>query len=230
MCFKLQKIKIMLQASTLTFLSQLNKNNNKPWFDANRKKYEDAKADFLQLVEKTLQITSTFDDTLIGLEPKKCVFRINRDVRFSKDKSPYKTNMGGSFNKGGKKIQNAGYYLHIENGKSFLGGGLYMPMPPELNKIRQEIDYNFTDWKKIVEDKKFKNVFTSGVNGVDYLVRPPKGYDETNPAINYLKMKSFIASVPLTNTELTDKKILKTIETTFKQLKPMLDFLNAAME
>ena len=220
----------MLQSSTLTFLAQLTKNNNKPWFDANRKKYEEAKADFLQLVDKTLEIITAFDETLIGLEPKKCVFRINRDVRFSKDKSPYKTNMGASFNKGGKKIQNAGYYLHIENGKSFLGGGLYMPMPPELNKIRQEIDYNFTDFKKIVDNKVFTKTFANGVDGVDYLVRPPKGYDETNPAIKYLKMKSFIASVPLTNTELSDKKILKTIETTFKQLKPMLSFLNAAIE
>jgi uncharacterized protein (TIGR02453 family) len=220
----------MLQPSTLNFLAQLNKNNNKPWFDANRKKYEDAKADFLQLVNKIIQITTAFDDTLIGLEPKKCVFRINRDVRFSKDKSPYKTNMGASFNKGGKKIQNAGYYFHVEPGKSFLGGGLYMPMAPELNKIRQEIDYNFTDWKKIVKDKKFKKIFTTGVDGIDYLVRPPKGYDETTPAIYYLKMKSFIATVPLTNAELTDKKVYKTIETTFKQLKPMLNFLNAAIE
>ena len=105
-----------------------------------------------------------------------------------------------------------------------------MPMPPDLNKIRQEIDYNFTEFKKIVDSKSFKKVFTNGVEGIDYLVRPPKGYDETNPAITYLKMKSFIASVPLTNAALTDKKILKTIESTFKQLKPMLDFLNAAIE
>jgi uncharacterized protein (TIGR02453 family) len=230
MFFKLQKIKTMLQSSTINFLAQLTKNNNKLWFDANRKKYEEAKADFLQLVDKTIQSVTTFDNSIIGLEPKKCVFRINRDVRFSKDKSPYKNNMGASFNKGGKKVQNAGYYLHVEAGKSFLGGGLYMPMPPDLNKIRQEIDYNFTEFKKIVDSESFKKVFTNGVEGIDYLVRPPKGYDETNPAITYLKMKSFIASVPLTNAALTDKKILKTIESTFKQLKPMLDFLNAAIE
>ncbi len=220
----------MLQQSTISFLSQLHKNNNKPWFDANRKKYEEAKADFLQFVEKIIQIITAFDEVLIGLQPKKCVYRINRDVRFSKDKSPYKNNMGATFNKGGKKIQNAGYYLHVEAGKSFLAGGLYMPMPPELSKIRQEIDYNFTDFKKITENKSFKKIFTKGVDGVDYLVRPPKGYDATNPAIDYLKMKSFIASLPLTNAELTDKKIYKTIETTFKQLKPMIDFLNAAIE
>ena len=88
----------MLQPSTINFLAQLTKNNNKLWFDANRKKYEEAKADFLQLVDKTIQLVTTFDNSLIGLEPKKCVFRINRDVRFSKDKSPYKNNMGASFN------------------------------------------------------------------------------------------------------------------------------------
>lgn len=220
----------MLQSSTINFLAQLAKNNNKPWFDANRKKYEEAKADFLQLVDKTILLITSFDNTLVGLEPKKCVYRINRDVRFSKDKSTYKNNMGATINRGGKKIQNAGYYLHIENNKSFLAGGFYMPMPPELNKIRQEIDYNFTDFKKIVDNKSFKKIFTNGVEGIDFLVRPPKGYEETNPAIHYLKMKSFIASVPLTNEALTDKKVLKTIESTFKQLKPMLDFLNAAME
>ncbi|MBP6430166.1 MAG: DUF2461 domain-containing protein [Ferruginibacter sp.] len=220
----------MLQQSTLTFLSQLNKNNNKPWFDANRKKYEAAKTDFLQLVEKTIQVIGTFDNSIITLEPKKCIFRINRDVRFSKDKSPYKNNMGASFNKGGKKIQNAGYYLHVEPGKSFIAGGIYMPMPPELNKIRQEIDYNFIDWKTIVENKPFKKIFTNGIEGIETLQRPPKGYDENNPAITYLKMKSYIASVELKNTELTDKKMLKTIETVCKQLKPMLDFLNTAIE
>jgi uncharacterized protein (TIGR02453 family) len=220
----------MLQQSSLTFLSQLHKNNNKPWFEANRKKYEYAKADFLQLVEKSIQIIGTFDNTIAPLEPKKCIFRINRDVRFSKDKSPYKNNMGASFNKGGKKIQNAGYYLHVELGKSFIAGGIYMPMPPELSKVRQEIDYNFNDWKAIVQNKSYKKIFTNGVEGIEYLQRPPKGYDENNPAIEYLKMKSYIASVELKNNELTDKKILKTIETVCKQLKPMLDFLNAAIE
>jgi uncharacterized protein (TIGR02453 family) len=226
----LQKIKTMLQPSTFTFLSQLHKNNNKTWFETNRKKYEEAKGDFLQLVEESIQVIASFDNSIALLEPKKCIFRINRDVRFSKDKSPYKTNMGASFNKGGKKIQNAGYYLHVEPGKSFLGGGLYMPMPPELSKIRQEIDYNFSDWKAIVQSKAFKNIFTKGVEGIESLQRPPKGYDENNPAIEYLKMKSYIATVELNNNDLTNKKILKTIETVCKQLKPMLDFLNAAIE
>jgi uncharacterized protein (TIGR02453 family) len=220
----------MLQAATINFLSQLHKNNNKPWFDANRKKYEDAKADFLQLVEKSIHVIGAFDNTIVPLEPKKCIFRINRDVRFSKDKSPYKNNMGASFNKGGKKIQNAGYYLHVEPRKSFIAGGIYMPMPPELSKVRQEIDYNFNDWKAIVENKSFKKIFTNGVEGIQYLQRPPKGYEENNPAIEYLKMKSYIASVELNNNDLTDKKILITIETVCKQLKPMLDFLNSAIE
>lgn len=220
----------MLQASTLTFLSQLHKNNNKPWFEANRKKYENAKADFLQLVEKSIHVIGEFDNTITPLEPKKCIFRINRDVRFSKDKSPYKNNMGASLNKGGKKIQNAGYYLHVEPNNSFIAGGIYMPMPPELNKVRQEIDYNYKEWKAIVEGKMFKKTFANGVEGIASLQRPPKGYYETNPAIHYLKMKSYIVSVALKNEELTDKKLIKKIETICKQIKPMLNFLNDAIE
>ena len=221
--------KIALQKSTLEFLKSLSKNNNREWFNERKSNYLKAHENMCEFVDALIHEMNKHDE-LENTTGRKSLYRIYSDVRFSKDKSPYKNNMGASFNKGGKKVQNAGYYLHVEAGKSFLGGGLYMPMPPDLNKIRQEIDYNFTEFKKIVDSKSFKKVFTNGVEGIDYLVRPPKGYDETNPAITYLKMKSFIASVPLTNAALTDKKILKTIESTFKQLKPMLDFLNAAIE
>jgi uncharacterized protein (TIGR02453 family) len=220
----------MLQASTLQFLKNLKKNNNKPWFDTHRKEYENAKADFSQLVTNIIAGISKFDSSLASLVAKDCTFRINRDVRFSKDKSPYKPNMGASFNAGGKKLQSAGYYFHVEPGKNFIGGGLYMPMPPILAKIRQEIDYGFAEWKKIVEQKAFKNNFTKGVDGIDYLVRPPKGYDETNPAIHYLKMKNFIASKPLADKDLTDKTLVKTVTKTFEVMKPFIDFLNRGLE
>lgn len=220
----------MLQSTTLKFLKDLKKNNNKPWFDDHRKEYESAKADFNQLVTDIITGISKFDASLASLTAKDCTFRINRDVRFSKDKSPYKTNMGASFNIGGKKLQSAGYYFHLEPGQNFVGGGLYMPMPPILAKIRQEIDYGFAEWKKIVGHKNFKNNFIKGVEGIDYLVRPPKGYDETNPALHYLKMKSFIASKPLSDKDVTDKKLVKDITKTFQAMKPFIDFLNRGLE
>ena len=219
----------MLQPSTLQFLKNLKKNNNKAWFDSNRKMYEAAKADFLLLAESVIAATAKFDASIGNLKPKDCTFRINRDVRFSKDKSPYKSNMGAAFSPGGKKVNDPGYYFHCEPGQSFAGGGLYMPMPPELAKIRQEIDYNFDEWKKITGNKTFKKYFTKGVEGVDVLSRPPKGYTEDNAAIHFLKMKSFIASRPFTDAELVDKNLVKEIAKTFEAMKPMIDFLGHAM-
>ncbi|MEI9935324.1 MAG: DUF2461 domain-containing protein [Ferruginibacter sp.] len=128
----------MLQSSTFNFLEDLKENNNKSWFDKNRKIYELAKADFYTTVDTLINGIADFDESIRNLKAKDCLFRINRDIRFSKDKSPYKTNMGAYFNKGGKKINTAGYYFHFEPGGSFIAGGFHMPMPPELarNKTR----------------------------------------------------------------------------------------------
>jgi uncharacterized protein (TIGR02453 family) len=159
------------------------------------------------------------------------LFRINRDVRFSANKAPYKTNMGAWMNVGGKKLWNAGYYFHIEPGNSFLAAGLYQPEPKLLANIRQEIDYNFDSFKKIVEDKKFVKTFggLSKSEGMT-LSRPPKGYDITNPAIDYLKHKSFVATLQITNVELLDKNLLKNTLNHFKQLAPLVQFFNTVYD
>ncbi len=222
----------MLQKSTLQFLSSLHKNNNKEWFEANRKKYEAAKTDFLELVQYLITGIAKFDASIGHLEPKKCVFRINRDVRFSKNKAPYKNNMGASMNKGGKKIMKAGYYFHVEpSGESFVAGGIYMPEAADLQKVRQEIDYNFVDFKKIVSSKVFVSEFKtlSNEDGMK-LSRPPKGYEPDNPAIEYLKYKSFITTAPITTTQLTDKDLVKNTIAKFKILYPLVQFINEAME
>ncbi len=225
------KIKIlMLQPATLKFLKDLNKNNNKPWFEAHRKDYETAKGAFLFLVEEIIKSISKFDPPIGSLQAKDCTFRINRDVRFSKDKSPYKNNIAGYFNKDGKKGNGAGYYLHIEPGGSFAAGGIWMPEPAGLVKIRQEIDYSFDDWKKATGSSNFKKHFIKGIDNTDVLVRPPKGYDENNPAIKYLKMKSFVVRKSFTDIEIQDKNFVKELAKTFESMKPMIDFLNRAVE
>ncbi len=124
----------MIQPSTLKFLKELKKNNHKEWFDANRKKYEEAKADFTASVQHIIHEFCKTDTTLSSLNAKDCLFRINRDVRFAKDKSPYKTNLAASINAGGKKSTKAGYYIHIEPGQNFVGGGIWQPMPDDLKK------------------------------------------------------------------------------------------------
>ncbi len=219
----------MLQQSTLKFIKDLKKNNNKPWFDANRKKYEGAKADFVGFVENLIAAISKFDPAVSSLKAKECIFRINRDIRFSKDKSPYKTNMGTYINPGGKKVNTPGYYFHCEPGQNFAAGGLYIPEAAVLAKVRQEIDYNFDEWKSIISNKTFKKYFPK-VDGIEVLSRPPKGYSDDNPAIEFLKMKSFIVSRPLTDAQLTDKNLIKEVSKTFETMKPMIDFLNNAMD
>ena len=138
----------MLQSSTIQFLKALKKNNNREWFEKSRPVYEAAKKDYLTFVTEVLEELKQIDNSLIELEPKQCVFRINRDVRFSKNKEPYKTNFGASFSKGGKKVQCAGYYFHLEPGACFVGGGLWMPMAPDLKKVRQEEKKSITRRRK----------------------------------------------------------------------------------
>jgi uncharacterized protein (TIGR02453 family) len=216
--------------NSLQFLKDLAKNNNKPWFDINRSRYEVAKADIQSMVAELIPSISVFDPPIGNLAVKECTFRINRDVRFSKNKSPYKTNMSAYFSQGGKKASVAGYYFHFEPGKSYAAGGFYSPQAEELSKIRQEIDYSLDDWKKILSQKKFKKYFPDGVDGIESLVRPPKGYDESNPAIHYLKMKHFIVSKPFTDAEVQSKTLVKDLAETFSIMKPMIDFLNRAVE
>ena len=221
----------MLQQSTVQFLRNLKKNNKKEWFDANRTKYESAKKNVEDLSVEIIKRLSRTDDSIAHLQPKDCMFRINRDVRFSKDKSPYKTNMGVYFSKGGKKGINAGYYFHLEPGSSFVAGGLWMPMPPELKRVRQEIDYSWDEVSKITGSKKFKSVFGDlDMSNESALSRPPKGYEADNPAISYLKLKSFIATTKIKDADLTSKDLVKKVTVHFESLKPLIDFLNRAIE
>lgn len=221
----------MLQKETLQFLKDLKKNNNKPWFDDNRKVYEQAKKDFEALAQNFITSVATFDSSIAHLQPKDCLFRINRDVRFSKDKSPYKTNFGLSISKGGKKGVAAGYYLHVEPGESFIGGGMWMPMAPELKKVRQEIDYNWQEFQQMVTSKTFTSVYGDLDKSSEYtLSRPPKGYEEDNPAIEYLKLKSFVALAPLPDKAFLQSSFVADSTPSFLALHPLLQFLNRALE
>lgn len=220
----------MLQTSTIKFLKDLKKNNNKPWFEKNRKAYETARVDFAAFVQKVIDQHSKKDPSIKNLVAKDCLFRINRDVRFSKDKSPYKTNMGAYINGAGKKAITGGYYFHCEPGQAFVGGGLWMPMPPELRKVRQEVDYNFTDFKKIISSKKFKSVYGDLNKSDEYvLTRVPKGYEPTNPAAEYLKMKSFVALVSFKDSDLTSPGLVKKTVAAFEALQPLLHFINNSL-
>ncbi len=221
----------MLQASTIKFLKDLKKNNTKEWFDKNRKTYEAAKEDFAQLVDTVIQQFGKKDTSIATLTAKDCMFRINRDVRFSKDKSPYKSNMGASFSKGGKKVIAAGYYFHCEPGQAFVGGGLWMPDADVVKKVRQEIDYSFDVFSKIIKNKKFVAQYKGlEISDETSLTREPKGYEKDNPAIQFIKLKSWLAVTSLTDADLIDKNLTKKIVTSFEALQPLIEFLNRGIE
>lgn len=220
----------MIHESTITFLKKLKKNNNREWFEKNRLMYEAAKSDVEKNVGVVLAAAKQFDKRISGdLEARKCMFRIYRDVRFAKDKRPYKNNLGASFNPGSKNANLPGYYMHIEAGGAFLAGGIWQPPAPELAKIRQEIDYNLDEFKKIINDKSFRKYFGS-LEQEDKLVTAPKGYPKDHPAIEFLKLKSFIAVAPLSDKELHSPQFTKTAITIFKAMLPLNQFIQRALD
>jgi uncharacterized protein (TIGR02453 family) len=212
----------------LNFLSALAKNNNREWFEKNKDKYLYAKDNFEVFVGRFLDELIKFNPELAGLNHKKLPFRIYRDVRFSKDKSPYKNNMGAGFSPNGKLMQEAGYYLHIEPGRCFVAGGMYMPEPGNLSKIRQEIDYNGARLQKIFNDKTFKKWY-KGFDNFDKLKTVPKGYAKDHPRLDWLQHKTFIVSHKFTDKEVKDKKFLKQVVDASKAMKPLNEFLKEAI-
>ncbi|MBK7808041.1 MAG: DUF2461 domain-containing protein [Saprospiraceae bacterium] len=220
----------MVQPTTIEFLKELKSNNSKSWFDQNRKRYDKMKSDYISLAGRILEQMKDIDPSLDMVTAKDCIFRINRDVRFSADKSPYKTNLGIALHPGGKKFNLAAYYLHIEPGQSFIGGGLWMPEAPLLSKVRKEIHYFYHDLVDILNNPLYKKTFGSlDVEDGQKLTRPPKGYNAEDPAIEFLKLKSFTASTPLPDEMLTSDKLVGHIINTFTILKPLIGFINRGL-
>ncbi len=218
----------MVQLSTLRFLTELSTHNTKDWFDAHRADYDAARKDFEGFVEAVRVALLPILPQLEGQRAKDLTFRIYRDVRFSKDKRPYKAHFGAYFTRAGKKAPDAGYYLHIEPGASFLAAGLWMPEGPLLKAVRQEIDYNLDEFRGIVEDKKYRRTF-SKLEG-ESLKTPPQGYAADHPGIDYLKRKSFISSAPMADENFTGKDAVKKCVAACVTGKPLVDFMNRAMD
>lgn len=211
----------------LSFISALDQNNNKEWMDSNKKWYLEAKEEFKSVTEQLIRRTSLFDPAVADLEPKKCIFRINRDIRFSNDKRPYKNNFGMAMGEGGRNAGNPIYYFHVQPGNSFVAGGLYMPEAETLKKIRQEVDYNAPELKKIVEEPSFVKAF--GALEGEKLKTAPKGYPKDHPNIELLKLKSYVVSHPLSNDEVASNGLVDSVVELFKLIKPLNDYLAVAI-
>lgn len=219
----------MISAQTLLFLSRLKENNNRPWFESHKSDYIQAQQEITAVVAAWIAGFSTTEPAVASLDPKKCVFRIYRDVRFSKDKQPYKTNLGAFLSVEGKNTRKAGYYFHIEPGSSFFAAGLYLPDNPTLEKVRQEIDYNLEEFRGILEAKDFKKYFPS-LGDEHKLKNPPKGYDKSHPAIEILKLKSYIVWKPITDTELAKPGLGNMLAGLSETVFPFNAFLNRALD
>jgi uncharacterized protein (TIGR02453 family) len=220
----------MITPSTLQFLEDLKKNNERDWFQANQQRYELYKTDYKNTVEEFLEAIKPFDDTLDQLEFKDCSYRINRDIRFTKDKTPYKTHMGIWMCEGKKNTNLAGYYVHIENGAAFAAAGLYWPDAADLKKVRREIDGFYDELEEIVNADDFRSVFGKLESNADNTLKTsPKDFDKDHPAIEFLKLKSFLATTPLTNKDLTNKNFIKNTVEKLIVAKPLIEFLNRAL-
>lgn len=212
----------------LNFLSELKKNNNKDWFDQNRERYQECRKKILLLTELIIHEAGKFDTEIGALDPKNCVFRIFRDVRFSHDKTPYKTNMGSFIARGGRKSVSAGYYLHLEPGASFVGGGSYCPPPDALKAIRTEIFDHPEDFKQLVYNESFRKVYPEFY--ADKLKTSPKGFPKDFPDIDLLKYKSFAFGSTIEDSVVSSDAFVEKIMRSMEELYPVNRFLNTALD
>lgn len=215
-----------INKTTLEFLNGLKHNNSREWFLKNQADYKEAKNNFESFVQDIINELTGFDPILKGLEVKNCVYRINRDIRFSNDKTLYKSHMGAFIVRGGKKNGDkfAGYYFHIEPGQSITAGGAYMPPSPWLSAIRENIDEEPDKFLKIISEKSFIKYF--GELEGEKLKSAPKGYKADHPLIDYLKFKSYLVTNSATDKEVLDKGYINHVIEVFKAMKPLNDFLS----
>ncbi len=208
----------------LYFLNDLSKHNNKPWFDQNREAYENAREMFERFINFIIDEFRA-SDGLLDLSAKECVSRIYRDIRFSKDKSPYKTNMWATVAPGGKKSVRMGYHIALQpQGRSLIAGGMWEPTAEQLVKFRQAIDQGAMDFKKITQAQLFTDTFGK-IEG-DKLKTVPKGYDRTHPEIELLQLKQIIVIHYYSDNQVLARDFLDQAISGCWAMRPFLDYLN----
>ena len=210
---------------SLNYLRQLTVNNNREWYHANKDIFIDAKAEFENFVSLIIGEIRSLDNSIEHIEPKDCIFRIYKDVRFSKDKTPYKINFGAYISNGGRKSPFAGYYMHLEPEASFIGGGIYMPQSENLRLIRQGIIDNADEYKNIINNTNFKDIF-GGVYG-EKLKSAPRGFSKNLPEIELIKNKHYAVIHNVNDNFWLDKNLITNIKNIFETQKTFNDFLNS---
>jgi uncharacterized protein (TIGR02453 family) len=219
----------MISKETFQFLKELKSNNSKEWFDENRATYVVLRKEFEDFVNLIIGEIGIFDKEASQTTAKASIFRINRDIRFSNDKLPYKTNFGAFMAKGGRKGINAGYYIHIEPGECFLAGGIYMPSGPMLKAIRTEIYENIEVFKTIIGQPSFIKHFGKEFWG-EMLKTAPKGFPKDFPDLKYLKYKHYTLVKNEQDSLYLKSNFIDEIREVFRAMTPFNAFLNRALE
>lgn len=218
-----------MKKNVLGFLGQLKENNDRQWFQQHKTLYEEAKTEVESFVNSIIPRIAKYDPAIRFVEAKDCLFRIFRDVRFSKDKSPYKINMGAWITPSGRKSFGPGYYIHLQPAESFLSAGVYMPDPFALKKIRREIYYNVAEFKAILDDKNLKKYY-QGLDEMDKAKLAPKDFPKDFPEIDLLKNKHFILSYPLNDASIYKEDFDELVINVFQTVQPFNRFLRRALE
>ena len=213
----------------IDFLKKLNKNNNKEWFDANRKEYDEIKKYHIDLVNEFIARISKFDSKIADVEAKQCIFRINRDIRFSNDKTPYKTHFGAYIVEGGRKNWKSGYYVHLEPNNSIIAGGLHLPQSDWLLKVRMAISERGNELTKLLNRASYKKYF--GEFEGEKLKSAPRDFDKNDKYIELIKLKSFDIVYNYSDKIVCDTdNFIKDATEKFKIIKPINDFFNDALK
>lgn len=212
----------LISPSSIAFMEQLSENNNREWFEQNRAKYEMAKAHVESFADALLVLMRTHDH-IENPSGKKSLFRIYRDVRFSKNKNPYKTHWSGHFTRATKQLR-GGYYFHLEPGNSFLAGGFWNPNPDDLLLVRKDIEAGHEEWRRLLSQPKLKKTF-GGLQG-DQVATAPRGFDKNHPAIDLLRYKQFLLRHDVSDKMVTSKDFVKHANEVFKNLRPFFDLMS----
>lgn len=210
---------MQLKESTLQFLSNLKKNNNRDWFNENKNEFQISQGNAKEFYNKIMENLNKHDD----IERFK-LFRIYRDVRFSKDKTPYNPHFAGSFSRTGKRLR-GGYYLRIRPGESFLAGGFWEPNKEDLFRIRKEFEINDSEIRKILKDQKFNKIFGGHLEGNE-LKTAPKGFDKEHSAIDLIRKKGFIAVKKFSDKDILDSNFIQTVDDSYRALRPFFDYMS----
>ncbi|MEO8762156.1 MAG: DUF2461 domain-containing protein [Bacteroidia bacterium] len=214
-----------IKKESLDFLKLLSKNNNRDWFNNHKETYTKSQENIINFADALL-VEMNKHDAIETVSGKKSLYRIYRDVRFSKDKTPYSNYWGGGFKRATKQLR-GGYYFHLEAGNSFLAGGFWGPNTDDLQRIREDMALNYADWKKLLANKKFANTF-GGMLG-SQLATAPRGYEKDHPAIKLLRYKQFIFKHKFTDKEVLSADFVQKANDTFKNLRPFFNYMSEVL-